>query len=797
METKVVEAAEKNPTYVEPDETDILYFGAKEVVEAEKEHIRQNRAHGERSKIEDNLTGIALSGGGIRSASFSLGVLQALAYNQLLERMDYLSTVSGGGYIGSSITWLLSKDWKDKDEQTIHYGVRRGDFPYGTFPMSGDAPDVTAANRDKLSGDANRLYQGRLLRFLRQHAKYLTPGDGIDITSFIAVILRGTLLSFLVYLSILVLIFTCLNQISFFNPLTLFQIGSYTIKWNLALIIASGTAILFFAGALIYAASTYWPFGRARVHSGRAKHDRDAYVWRRRYEQIAGFLLKMIILTTILGIIPHVYKLITWTDYKAVVGFGSTLLGFASGIGAFIKTSSTKKGKIPMGLLVGIATIALLFGLLLLAYSITLRMSSAQPALIAVAAALLLLGWFANLNYNSVHRYYRDRLMESFMPDVKEAVKPDCAGSLASKEADKTRLHDMCGINEQNPGLGGNPTPYHIINTNIILVSSRKPKFRGRGGDNFILTPWYCGSNATGWRSTLEFMTGRMTLATAMAVSGAAVNPSTGVGGQGVTRQVFLSMLMVLLNIRLGYWATNPRPAAEPPSFWSPNLLLPGLWELMFRNRLNENRGFVQLSDGGHFENLGMYELIRRRLRLIIVCDGAADPNFAFGDLANAMEKVRVDFGVLINIRSGEIGKLVPRKKSDDKDDPNALKYAEQGFLIADIVYPDNETGTLIYLKTTFFRELSADLYGYKKDHPEFPDEPTSDQFFNESQFEAYRELGFQTAWQMMNNPQAVDLIKKIFSNMSADIHIEEEEQIAEEQTEEGYADEALGDQDV
>jgi hypothetical protein len=98
------------------------------------------------------------------------------------------------------------------------------------------------------------------------------------------------------------------------------------------------------------------------------------------------------------------------------------------------------------------------------------------------------------------------------------------------------------------------------------------------------------------------------------------------------------------------------------------------------------------------------------------------------------------------------------------------MRYAQQGYFIADIVYPDNDKGTLIYLKTTFFRELSADLYGYKKDHPQFPDEPTSDQFFDENQFEAYRELGFQTAWHMMRNPEVTDRVEKIFTRTGADI---------------------------
>ena len=86
---------------------------------------------------------------------------------------------------------------------------------------------------------------------------------------------------------------------------------------------------------------------------------------------------------------------------------------------------------------------------------------------------------------------------------------------------------------------------------------------------------------------------------------------------------------------------------------------------------------------------------------------------------------------------------------------------------MADILYPDREPGTFIFLKSPFFRTLSADLYGYKQTHKEFPDEPTSDQFFDEKQFEAYRELGYQTAWEMMNHGsvKADSTLSKFFSS--------------------------------
>ena len=150
--------------------------------------------------------------------------------------------------------------------------------------------------------------------------------------------------------------------------------------------------------------------------------------------------------------------------------------------------------------------------------------------------------------------------MEAFLPDV-ERVKDSSSGS--AKRAERFLLSEAWDA--QDP-----KGPYPIINTNLILVNSPTLKYRLRGGDNFALTPWYCGSNATGWASTEKFAGGTLTLATAMAISGAAVNPNTAVGGKGLTRNRFVSAVMTLLNLRLGFWVRRPcrcvgrRSPAEP-----------------------------------------------------------------------------------------------------------------------------------------------------------------------------------------------------------------------------------------
>ena len=128
--------------------------------------------------------------------------------------------------------------------------------------------------------------------------------------------------------------------------------------------------------------------------------------------------------------------------------------------------------------------------------------------------------------------------------------RPETDGTTtAAVGADGAKLSGMCIENG----------PYHLVNTNVVLVGTDDKGWRVRGGDSFVLSPLSCGGKATGWVSTSEYMLrDPLTLPTAVAISGAAVNPNTGSGGVGLTRQRGLSLLMALLNIRLGFWVPRP-----------------------------------------------------------------------------------------------------------------------------------------------------------------------------------------------------------------------------------------------
>jgi hypothetical protein len=441
-----------------------------------------------------------------------------------------------------------------------------------------------------------------------------------------------------------------------------------------------------------------------------------------------------------------------------LLGSSFSLIGLASGLVAFVRTAQQPKRRaekqagwaIPNSWIASFGAAFLLYGVLLVSYAFGWWAGQGRPILgvppFAVLAGAFVLaiatGWAVDLNLITIHRFYRDRLMEAFLPDVDQALQNKTA---PARQADSAALSSMC---DHDRPVG----PYHIINTNLVLTKSNERTYRIRGGDSFILSPLYCGSNATGWQPTKEYMGDELTLPTAMAISGAAANPWTASGGSGVTRNPLVGMLMALMNLRLGFWVRNPNNACRRG--WSgvrkscekslrANHFEPGLKEVIGAS-LKETSAGCLLSDGGHFENLGLYELIRRRLRLIVLCDGTADPDYAFADLQNALARIGADFGARIEFdKETTLQRFMP---SIDAIYPRDVRLSESAYAIAQIIYSDGRTGHLVYLTTALCKGLRLKLLGYKGANRDFPDQSTTDQFFDEEQFEAYRELGYVIA---------------------------------------------------
>lgn len=541
------------------------------------------------------------------------------------------------------------------------------------------------------------------------------------------------------------------------------------------------TFLLFFC--IFYLVATFMNFSEETSESRGDQPSEilaDSYKDRTSAKHVEPWILVLIVALLILGFLPIMREV-----GEAELGATFTATGIAAYFGKMFKDLRLSDFKSPrMDNVITVTVSALLiFGLLLLAFAfceflwstmhsklVSEDMPKFVPAvieywgertvLLVIVFVLMLIaifiGSFINLNFVGMHRFYRDRLMETFLPNVSFDEKGFHLGS-EETNAQKANEFFMHYLGSKHLKY----LPYHIINTNVVLVQSTNPRYSGRGGANFILSPLYCGSDATGWRKSKEWVmpAGQITLPTAMAVSGAAINPRTGPGGFGSMRGPVLSFLMTFFNARLGLWVNNPRFDKRP----APNFLSPGFLQGLFGSGYNEHEQFLELTDGAHFDNSGLYELIRRRVKLIFLVDASEDKDFNFANLASALERIRADFAV--QIRFGKYG-LELQDLLHDPDKQHAfskkLEFAERGFAVARIDYQphednkpkDDEDGMLVIIKSTMIEELPADVLGYKSAHEDFPDETTVDQFFDEFQLEAYRELGYRIARAAIGDPK-------------------------------------------
>jgi hypothetical protein len=305
-----------------------------------------------------------------------------------------------------------------------------------------------------------------------------------------------------------------------------------------------------------------------------------------------------------------------------------------------------------------------------------------------------------------------------------------------------------------NSGPAAGPTSQSFP-TDEKFATDWSNKCRIRGGDSFVLAPCYCGSAATQWYETATTPAfSELSLPTAMAASGAAVNPAAANAGVGPERNWLFATLMSLLNIRLGYWLRNPKHHNRFAR--SPNHFFPGVTGTL--DRLSLGSSFLQIADGGDFENLGVYELLRRGVETIVVCDGTADPVPAFSDLQNLVTRAEADFGVTIEFASPPLGVLMPSAPKQPQF-PLSVLFAKEPFVAGDIHYANGVVGKLFYIKPAIFDELQFSLLGFKGAFPEFPNDNTVNQFFSEARFEAYRELGFACASRMLDDQDVVSVV--------------------------------------
>jgi hypothetical protein len=340
------------------------------------------------------------------------------------------------------------------------------------------------------------------------------------------------------------------------------------------------------------------------------------------------------------------------------------------------------------------------------------------PAVLCLLAALAIaMIWnFLSPNGNSLHRLYRERLGKAF-----------CFRWTGNdtEENDRTPLSKLA---EQRP--------YHLVNAAINVQNSPVANAKGRNADFFLFSPLFTGSEATQYRSTKALETYlkekkgvHLDIATAIAISGAAI--SSNMGSETIKP---MALTLALLNFRLGYWFPNPAKIDDTAS----NRI--SLWYFMKEafGLLDETDDIVYLTDGGHIENLGVYELLKRRCKLVIAVDAEADSGMTFPSLIKLQRFARIDLGARIEMKWSLIQSvsLATQKNAPDmREGPHCS--------VGRIEYDNGGVGILLYVKSSVTGDENDYIKDYNRRYRDFPHESTGDQFFSEEQFEVYRALGF------------------------------------------------------
>lgn len=731
--------------------------------------INARRAiHGIHEIDDSGMIGLALSGGGIRSATFCLGLVRALAKKGLLKKFDYISTVSGGGYLGG----MLGRLYTDINKQ---YSIEKA-----------------LAHDDTI-----------LLAWLRNNGRYLTPAGFLDKSLAITQIFR----SFMAALFLLTLMCLVVSGMAItLNTMLVLQPKlQETAPWLIALSVP-----LYFSAAM---ALSYWimdeqnPKNSLIIALATATICYACFAWIIEFPEyflqsylplIALFIIAItnikLIHSSLRTLSPSPGKLrqqltramtnSLWLAGAILILWGTYALGLL-----WSRESSVSGTLLPPALLAllkagwELTAVKKLFSKMKNGYSFV-SISLTQGAnilgyllfifsLITVCAAEIkiirydslfhytispsLLGFgvvlffiyicqpkriITFLNLSSLHNFYRARIERAWLSVANVGSPPEhrfpqnpLEDQLNDKLYGIKKVTDPLPNDDvifKNYNPHSNQGPIHLITCCINqTVDDRSGNYNAdRKGVALTVSSFGVETGTHFPKPSTELECS--TLSKWIAISGAAAAT-----GMGSLTSPGLAFILFLIGGRLGYWERNLDPKDDVTSS------LPALFAEMFARFPGKNSKYWYLSDGGHFENTGVYPLLKRRVKTIVVADCGADPEYKFEDLENLVRKARIDYGITITFDSPDQQMFIPLYE---------LKKGEAAapLIKAAITYPKQGTspkmeGTLLIVKPHLLENMGLDTERYAKRHNDFPQQTTGDQFFDEEQWEAYHQLGLQT----------------------------------------------------
>lgn len=762
---------------------------AEPTTESEREALARRRAAAGIDASAPQI-GLAFSGGGIRSATFCLGVLRALARNKVLHRFDYLSTVSGGGYIGSAFGRLFHAG-KDGDPAAVEAGV----------------------------ADDGSLF----LWWLRNNGRFLAPAGASDLVQALASQLRGFLAT-QVEVAVLIMLFACAITLPHLAYSWIFAVRegmpvAMSLWWWLLPLPAAGAVTMCYAywflgketgGGLATAvlATVVGLYLAAQASATPASFDatllwlgaigmlpspiawicarlsglrRSEETNRVRYTKALAWFLKALAVVFAFGVLDMLsWYLKLWLtqlggdaaggNVATGVGVTTVLIAIARFVLPMLQTGSkTGVARLPWGQLANVLGLILVMALALFWMTIfqtiifpdkgdvlgnLLRNAYARWASVAgISLVYVLLNGRAlqQLNRSSLHFYYRSRIARAYVsvgnapesgnPHPRFPASPTVANtrSLTEATAKVTSLldGDDVAMTDYAPHRFGGPI--HLINCCINqTVDDRTGTYNAdRKGISLTVSALGVETGTHGPETDSARLLRQSTVAEWIAISGAALG-----SGMGSLTRPGTAAMAFLSGLRLGYWQDN-----LTVGFAKRRGLVAKYFAVlreMFARFPGLGSANWYLSDGGHFDNTGVYSLLKRQLSLIVLVDCGADPDYRFADVENLVRKARIDYDATIAFvdPAGLVplaGVLAPKFGT-----PDTISNApgDAHLLLARITYADGQHGTLLIVKPRTTCDMPLDIAGYADREETFPQESTSNQFFNEAQWESYCELG-------------------------------------------------------
>lgn len=797
--------------------------------------------------------GVACSGGGIRSATFCLGFFQGLARRGLLRYVDYLSTVSGGGYFGSFLGRLFCRGHDAESVERVLHDSKSPPVRFlrenGRYLTPNGTSDVirgaAVAARNWVAVQVVMIVSCLFVLSVFELLAYLAlrplPGEVLRVFAF-----QGLWVSpFLTGLSALALVIaislgwaywlvpdadpwgSCLRGVGRVGVVALAVVvaGGF-IRAGAALAIAWPVALTAGATLVAYALGWVWvllrqPRAAESGVAGRVQALRAGFThW------LAAALVTLGVLVA-LGAVDAIGITLLRGPPVWIPTVYATVAAVAGAIRPLLRRFMQRNGKpvrLPQSLVAGAVAFLLLFSVLGVLATVPhalawvgrlddLRMSDPPwPVVLArqldltrlalVALGLGLVAWAIGrmlifVNRSSLYAVYEGRLRRAYLGASNPKRWGDARGPVPLAESHPDDGITLEGYHPEQ--FGG---PVHLINVTVneTIDGRSQVEQRDRKGTSLAIGPgglsvglrhhavWDPAAKAGLWTRTVRWMMAPLArsrpgafrvfptaavpeplgVSEWIAISGAAF--STGLG----SRTSFgLSVLAGLTNVRLGYWWDSGIAPQERAGRARRSLV--GWLGFTLRHVLPV-QGFLldewlarfhgvalqqwYLTDGGHFENTAAYELIRRRVPFIVVCDCGADPKYAFEDLGNLVRKARVDFGAEIRFLdraeleglnlAPELKQVIgPLQDLRPDADPGAGPVTQAHAALAEVAYAGGDKGLLLLVKPSLTGDEPADVTHYRADHPTFPQETTLDQSFDEAQWESYRCLGDHIATQL------------------------------------------------